>query len=256
MKNKKYENYISLGYFCGVATDLEILGLRSYSYPFDWLISSFPEVVNLIDKEFDGFLDFDNLSQNTCCRSHYRDDKFKIYFFHDFSEFSSLNKQYSSVKSKYLRRISRFLQAIKKPTLFFRYISSEEKDERGMSRELLYIEDNYDEIINILKRYNKDNQIIFLGDETLKSNKIEIFVSAIDDKDIVSRHPILKNDSLCSFLKSVEYSSRMNNLQRHKKKSKRKKSFFVRAQHKFVIVFRKLFFRKYAHERTYTIVGK
>lgn len=34
-----YQNYISLGYFCGVAQDLEKLGLRNTSSPFDWCIT-------------------------------------------------------------------------------------------------------------------------------------------------------------------------------------------------------------------------
>lgn len=36
---KKYENFISLGYFCSVALELQRLGLRSCSSPFDWCIS-------------------------------------------------------------------------------------------------------------------------------------------------------------------------------------------------------------------------
>lgn len=45
VEKMNYTNYISLGYFCGVAQDLEKLGLRSYSAPFDWGISSFAGVI-------------------------------------------------------------------------------------------------------------------------------------------------------------------------------------------------------------------
>ena len=39
MKNKEYKHFISLGYFCSVAMELERFGLRSESGPFDWVIS-------------------------------------------------------------------------------------------------------------------------------------------------------------------------------------------------------------------------
>lgn len=33
---EEYENVISLGYFCSVASEIERLGLRRHSGPFDW----------------------------------------------------------------------------------------------------------------------------------------------------------------------------------------------------------------------------
>lgn len=80
----QFINYISLGYFCEVAQDLEKLGLRNQSSPFDWIISYFPSVVDALDKEFEGFMDYGNLSQNTYARNHYREDKYNFYFFHDY----------------------------------------------------------------------------------------------------------------------------------------------------------------------------
>lgn len=51
MMEKNYKNYISLGYFCEVAQDLEKLGLRNQSSPFDWCITYFPNVIDAIDKK-------------------------------------------------------------------------------------------------------------------------------------------------------------------------------------------------------------
>ena len=45
-------NYISLGYFCSVASELERYGLRGESYPFDWVISDFGGVVEAIQNNF------------------------------------------------------------------------------------------------------------------------------------------------------------------------------------------------------------
>ena len=55
---KEYTNYVSLGYFCSIAQDLEKLGLRNFSSPFDWGISSFSDVISAIDNKFDNFMDY------------------------------------------------------------------------------------------------------------------------------------------------------------------------------------------------------
>ena len=49
IKPDEFKNYISLGYFCEVAKDLERLGLRNQSSPFDWVISYFPKVIYATD---------------------------------------------------------------------------------------------------------------------------------------------------------------------------------------------------------------
>ena len=137
IKNK-FDNIISLGFFCGVSLDLQKMGLRSASYPFDWLLSSFSSVVNAIDSKFDRFLVYDNLSQNVFNRSHYRDDLYGFEFFHDFNYYQPLRKQYDKIQKKYLRRIARFYSSIQKPTLFIRYISSETNSD-GKLTEIEYI---------------------------------------------------------------------------------------------------------------------
>ena len=50
-----YKNYISLGYFCNIASDLEELGFRNTSSPFDWEISVFEGVISAIDNRFNNF---------------------------------------------------------------------------------------------------------------------------------------------------------------------------------------------------------
>jgi len=48
-------HYISLGYFCSIAMDLEKLGLRTESSPFDWLISDFEGVIRALLDDPEGF---------------------------------------------------------------------------------------------------------------------------------------------------------------------------------------------------------
>lgn len=125
MVMEKYINFISLGYFCGVAQDLEALGLRDASYPFDWCISNYEGVIKAIDNRFSDFMAYENLSQSAETRKHYMDTAYEIFFFHDFSQYKSLDEQYFLVKEKYRRRINRFLKRIEQPTCFVRYIANE-----------------------------------------------------------------------------------------------------------------------------------
>ena len=74
-------NCISLGYFCSVALELERIGLRSASYPFDWTISDFEGVIDAIENNFIHFLDYEYLYQNKEIHSHYRNKKYRISFF-------------------------------------------------------------------------------------------------------------------------------------------------------------------------------
>ena len=52
---KKYSNIISLGFFCSVATEIERIGMRSCSYPFDCVISDFKNVEDMIENHFQNF---------------------------------------------------------------------------------------------------------------------------------------------------------------------------------------------------------
>ena len=66
--NKSYSNYVSLGSFCSVAMELERFGLRSASFPFDWLLSDFRGVVEAINSNFGAFFDESFLNnQNKGC---------------------------------------------------------------------------------------------------------------------------------------------------------------------------------------------
>lgn len=251
--NNIYTNYISLGYFCSIADDLEKLGLRNQSSPFDWGISDFPNVIKTIDTNFKGFMDYDNLSQSVNIRKHYRDDKFKFYFFHDFNEYKSLDAQYDFVKSKYYRRIKRFLESIKQPTLFIRYISTEELDENNKSIELIWIENNYDYILNILKKFNQQNNIIFIGDETLKSDKIKIYTVFKDTDDLVSRLPIYNNKELFPILSSIDFPNKQDNIERYNKKQK---SYTYKIKAKIICFLQKKFLKVYTHSKTYNIPHK
>ena len=76
----KYEHFISLGYFCSVALELERYGLRDGSYPFDWCISDIKGVFELINNNFESYTDYNLLEQNSKEHNHYRNKKYNVQF--------------------------------------------------------------------------------------------------------------------------------------------------------------------------------
>lgn len=256
LQTDRFENYISLGYFCEVAKDLERLGLRNQSSPFDWVISYFPSVIDAIDKEFSDFLEFDNLSQNTYSRAHYHEDKYHIYFFHDFSAYQPLASQYCAVKDKYDRRIKRFLNAITKPTLFVRYISSEERDDAGKSVELKWIEENYEYVLSVLKRFNTNNEVLFIGDDTTVSKKIKVYHVPIDDGDRVSRQPIFNNIELFPLLSSVDFPGKENNIKIYTQKQRKRNNIASKILHKIHRFYEVRYCTEYHHTKVYGVADK
>ena len=121
---KRFKNIISLGHFCSPAMEFERLGCRKYSFPFDWLITpDFNIVIDLIENNFADFLNEEYLNQIKQYPSYYRNIKYNIDFYHDFSPLKSFDSQISEVSEKYQRRIERFYKQIDTPTLFCRYIT-------------------------------------------------------------------------------------------------------------------------------------
>lgn len=192
-----FKNFISLGFFCSIATDLAKLGLRHASYPFDWTLSNFRSVISLIENHFDGFLNYENLSQDKDEPSYYYDCENKIWFYHDFSAYKPLKEQLSKVQEKYLRRISRFYKTISEPTLFIRYIDSESDEE------FLYIKKNYSSIIKVLKFFNPKNEIIFITHKKQYILPNCYYVEKPKD-DSVNRNPLFADNELFMYFSNVD----------------------------------------------------
>ena len=219
---KKYQNYISLGYFCATASELERVGLRNVSSPFDWCISNFEGVINAINDGFDKYLDYDLLLQSDSCNAHYYNKKYRTWFYHDFDKYHSLADQLPAVKAKYIRRINRFYCNIEQPTLFVRYISDEVKDEYDKSEELTWIENNNSQIVSLLKSFNVDNDIVYIANNEVVSSKISIFNVEKDENDGVARKPLDKNLELHHIFECFEYDKRQDNLKNIEKKRDKK----------------------------------
>ncbi len=251
-KGKQWSNIISLGFFCGVAQDTERYGLRSHSGPFDWLISdSLARLFFLIQNRFDGFMDYKNLLQynNNC--GYYYDKLNKLHFYHDFVPFKPLCVQYRKVKKKYQRRIKTFYEAISKPTLFIRYCASES--------EIVWINKNYQLIVNEIKKHNKENEILFVIDSNavFDNKDINFFFVKKDTNDTVCRVPSSSNKSIKQFLESeiIPKETRNKNyaFSDNKKNIKRITKIKKKVLHKLDVIFWGLIYpdKTYIHKRQY-----
>lgn len=243
-------NYISLGYFCSVAIDLEKLGLRESSSPFDWVISDFEGVMLAIQERCVDFLEYKYLFQNKELPHIYKNTKYNFDFYHDFSKYKSLKKQLPIICKKYNRRIDRFFNTITTPTCFIRYIS-DEKTIDGKSSELVYIENNYDNILGIIKEFNKENEIIFIANEGVTSDKIPIYNVQKDENDIVARSPFYKSPVLFDKFSNIDIPNKQANIDRYLQKEKARNSIVNRLKRKIVSAFNRFFLNENFHENQY-----
>lgn len=193
----KFKNIVSLGCFCSPAMEFKRVERRKFSLPFDWLVTmDFSAVLDLIDNNFNGLLEYDDLYQIKEVPSRYRNSRYSIDFYHDFLPVKSFDKQIDAVKEKYNRRIKRFYEIITEPTLFCRYIISRD--------ELLYIAERYGEIVKRFKKYNEENEIMFIVNEDIFSTfdgEIPLLWTVEKDEgDMFARNFLDKNEELKDFI--------------------------------------------------------
>ncbi len=156
-KDRFFSNCISLGWFCGTASAMSKNGLRSISGPFDWYFSDLKAVITQMNIDFEDFLDRERLEVLEDNPTRFSDSKYGFLFFHEIKK--NLDTDYTDIKNKYDRRIRRFQELTKEPTIFLRVVRSQEEKE--------YILQEYDEINRIIKRNNPDNIIIYLTTEKI-----------------------------------------------------------------------------------------
>lgn len=160
---EEYKHVISLGFACAVASETERIGLRSESGPFDWQANvSFKDRIKLMNSGVEHFLDYineDDLWQHADQPWIYFIPKLGVHLVHDFNAYQPLEKQIERVKDKYQRRIKRFNNSIKERTLFIRYIYNLE--------ELSWILENVNYINGVIKKYNRDNEIVYIANQDI-----------------------------------------------------------------------------------------
>jgi hypothetical protein len=197
-------NYISLGPTCSIAYQLQKLGKKKESLPFDW-IRCYPidSVLHLIQNNFSDLFEgieyvkddtkfpfiednvgegesesFDTIKMKDT--KIYKNDKLGISFFHDFKEGIDVN----DVIEKYQRRIDRFYNVVKTPSIFIR-------DELAFKVDDIPL---YNQLYRVLKQFNNENRLVliintFKKDFVLDELNSGIKVYKISDKISEWQHP-------------------------------------------------------------------
>lgn len=148
----KYKNCISLGWFCGTASALSKLGLRSFSGPFDWYFSSYSGVLANLENDFVDFMNKDNLRIDDENPKAFYDIKYGFHCNHDIE--NNLEEDYVEIFTKYSRRVAVFREKVKSPTVFFRTIENND--------EIEYINNNWEYAKKLVEQYNSNNRIIYV----------------------------------------------------------------------------------------------
>lgn len=250
LKEKNFKNVISLGFFCSVARDMEKMGIRRCSGPFDWVWSTWTGVYSFMKNEFADFLLPENMAQSDFDRNVYADRKYGIIFFHDFTKYKRFEKQYPRVKSKYSRRIGYFYENIKEPTLFVRYIWN--GTHKGVwVDEIQQIENDYQDFLKLIKKYNEKNEVIFIANEEFNSRILPIFYVKKDEGTVVNRRPLYANEYLKEYLENIDFADREKNIKIYREKERKSHGLWHRGLKKFRMIMSKTFLKEYIHENQY-----
>ena len=248
----QYQHFISLGCNCQVALELEQLGLRDSSMPYDWIRTKWKAIEHTINTDFADFLKYDNLFQDKRTPYIYTDFACGTTFVHDFVDYFSLKSQMKRVNKKYRRRIELFKHNICEPTLFIRYCRDRE--------ELIYIAENYASIEKTFKQYHSLNDIVFITHEKTENipdtvlDKIEhLFVFEKDETIDFDSTPISKCPDLLWLLTNAAYDKRESNLaflQEKIAKDQKPLPFHKRLQRRYICFYKRTH-KKYTHHKVF-----
>ena len=85
-----FDYFISLGSACHIAASMGKYGLRSFSAPFDWLVTpDFNWVLHYMDTNFNDFLLKKNLERYDEYQNHFQDKQSGFRFIHDAENFEN-----------------------------------------------------------------------------------------------------------------------------------------------------------------------
>jgi hypothetical protein len=114
--------YISLGSDCSIAYHLQKYGLRSFSFPFDWILS--PKIEKCIENDFiDLFDPLHYIEKNSKSFTPLLDEDWNeenennIKIYHSIYKLTFLHDTFTDLIEKYKRRVDRFYKIMKDPTI-------------------------------------------------------------------------------------------------------------------------------------------
>ena len=197
------------------------MGLRTHSGPFDWQACvDFKKRIELIDTDFKEF--FENLNekglyQKVIDPQIYFMKAVGVFLVHDFTMYKSLAEQLPEVRKKYERRVASFYRQIARKTLFIYYVNKD--------NDVDYINHNIDYIRKVLRKFNPNNEIIFVANIDKHLDVTPTYYVIPDAGDVVARKFLDKNEDLKSFLENLPFDvgQRCINMNFHKKKELKKR---------------------------------
>jgi len=246
LKDGIYEHFISLGYCCHVASDLEKMGLRNNAMPFDWTKTRWRVVSDALLNHFANYLVYDSLYQYKGYEYIYEGCDAGVVFPHDFVEWRSLKSQFNNVKKKYQRRIDRFYTEICKPSVLIRYCWDLE--------ELQEVLDTYENWVGFFKRYNEKNEFIIITHNVIEVDvdlkKINLFFVEREEAKDDNSHPILNCPELFAKMNATKFANREKNIAiyEYKKSVTKKRTFREKINRKWNR-FLKKYGKKYIHSK-------
>lgn len=209
-----FKHYISLGFCCHMAGNLEKMGLRSASMPYDWNVTYWRAIEDTIRSHFDNYLVKEKLFQFKNNLHCYENCSAGVSFVHDFVDYLPLDKQFEKVEKKYHRRIKAFYSCIAEPTVFIRYCMNAD--------EVFDIENRYQEIRDLFIDFNPQSELIFLTHDNIDFSRISnienLFVISKDENERESTTPIIGCETLYSLLNNAKYDNRKDNLEFYMRK--------------------------------------
>lgn len=214
----KYKHVISLGWFCSVAEEMEKLGLRNASYPFDWILSDLKTVYDMIEGQCIDYLDAEQLVQDDNVKNiYYHRNRKCLAFIHDINPYQDYNKEIEKAEKKYSRRLERLRHDMKEPCIFLRYIMDNEEYQTVFEKRK--------EIVNWVKSYHSENQIIFIANEDFGKNE-EIWSVRKDSDDSVARQFMMQLPDLKEWLLKQEYDFSISDNRKWYKRKQRKRALY------------------------------
>lgn len=202
-----FTHYFSLGYRCSTAASLQKLGVRDTSGPFDWYFSPLDKVLLCIENHFENLLLPENILLDPEYDHKFTDILYDFVYYHEKRLDGKKGKSDKTVmellpiiRERYNRRINRFYEFIKEPTCFIRAVKT--------PNEISYINTNEMKIVNLLKKYNPQNEFIYIIPQTFLSPNIQIsfknyyLVDKYLTSDGGSGELILRNKALTNYILS------------------------------------------------------
>ena len=171
-----YNEVLSIGKNCFVASGLGKNGFRSFSGPFDWCVTTMQCVMHYLKTDFSDFLLRENLKIVANNPHIFYDVTTGMMFNHDLN--NNLDDEFDNIKIKYQRRIDKFKEALNKGACLVRFVFDK--------NELDWIVANNDRCKQVLKQYNIINNFVYVIHKKLTIPSDAGFVYFIYDDSLLT----------------------------------------------------------------------